>query len=83
MGEGELFERVSRGLIWQLAAARGGGAVQARHVLAAAPALLPTVPRMLALARPAQFAAYQRIAFLLACDSVQNCWCSNGRTPTA
>ncbi|XP_049885473.1 uncharacterized protein LOC126380249 [Pectinophora gossypiella] len=73
----ELFELVAEGLLFQLSAPdskRGHGSAQLRHTLAAAKnVLIDTVARMIAVAKPSRYPAYLEIAFLLACDSVDNC----------
>lgn len=77
MEQYDLFELVSRGLLWQLSAfdeARGAGALHRRHALNAAEThLLVTVVRMLALATAQRFPTFQQIALLLACHSVDCC----------
>nr|XP_034839516.1 uncharacterized protein LOC117995640 [Maniola hyperantus] len=73
----DLFELVSRGILWQLSAtdeARGPGTLRRQHALSAAGShLLITVARMLALATPQRFPTFQQIAMLLACNSTNCC----------
>ncbi|XP_059059905.1 uncharacterized protein LOC131853107 [Achroia grisella] len=71
------FDLVSKGILWQLSApdhARGRGATQLRHTLAAAaPVLYQTIVRMLAVSTSHRYSTYLEVALLLACDNVDNC----------
>ncbi|XP_045510297.1 uncharacterized protein LOC123705525 [Colias croceus] len=73
----DLFDLVSKGLLWQLSAPdalRGNGAAQLRHTLSAAgPFLYVTIVRMLAISTSHRFPTFLQMALLLACDSVDNC----------
>ncbi|XP_026759124.2 uncharacterized protein LOC113518411 [Galleria mellonella] len=73
----DVFDLVSKGLIWQLSAPdqiRGHGAAQLRHTLAAAaPVLYQTVVRMLGVSTLHRYPTYLEVALLLACDNVDNC----------
>ncbi|CAK1554778.1 unnamed protein product [Leptosia nina] len=72
----ELFDIVSRALIWQLSApdtARGRGAAHLRHNLAAAVYLHQTIVRMLALSTSHRYPTFQQVALLLALYSSDNC----------
>ncbi|CAH0578431.1 unnamed protein product [Chrysodeixis includens] len=73
----ELFNIVSEALLWHLSAPdklRGMKTLQLRHSLAAAaPALRQTTVRMIAVATTPRFPTFLEIAFLLACDTMDNC----------
>ncbi|KAJ0183695.1 hypothetical protein K1T71_000118 [Dendrolimus kikuchii] len=71
------FNLVSKAILWHLSApdtARGHGAAQLRHTLAAAaPVLYQTVVRILAVTSSKRFPTFLEMALILACDTVENC----------
>lgn len=78
----DMFELVSRGLLYQLSArdrqtrgAHGESVVSLRHALlaAASPALYRVIVSMLAVASPRRFPAFLQAALILASASSQNC----------
>ncbi|XP_062526068.1 uncharacterized protein LOC101745636 isoform X2 [Bombyx mori] len=75
--EDDLFNTVSRGIIWHLSTPdvlRKQGSVHLRHTLAAAvPVLFNTVVRMLAVAKSSRFGTFLELALLLAYDTSDNC----------
>ncbi|XP_053624154.1 uncharacterized protein LOC128683024 [Plodia interpunctella] len=74
----ELFELVSKGILYQLSApdsARGPGTVHVRHSLAAgAPVLVETSVRMLAVAWSSRFPTFLEIALLIALNDADICF---------
>ncbi|XP_047523680.1 uncharacterized protein LOC125062135 [Pieris napi] len=76
LADDELFDIVSRALIWQLSTpdVKRHGAAQLRHTLAAAPLYLyQTLVRMLCLSSHHRYPTFLQAALLLAYDSTDNC----------
>ncbi|KAM3968388.1 uncharacterized protein ACR2FA_004032 [Aphomia sociella] len=77
LDDDDLFDLVSKGIIWQLSVPdlkRGNFAAQLRHTLAAAgPVLHQTIVRMLAVTNSHRYPTYLEVALILACDNVDNC----------
>ncbi|KAJ2954493.1 hypothetical protein O0L34_g2772 [Tuta absoluta] len=77
MEDDDLFDLVSKGLLYQLSASdkqRGENSVRLRHsLIAARKVLYQTAARMIALAKPSRFPTFVHIALLLACDCEDNC----------
>ncbi|CAH0703764.1 unnamed protein product [Spodoptera exigua] len=75
--DGDLLDVVAAALLWHLSAPdtiRGQATVQLRHSMAAAaPVLLQSTVRMIAIAEPRRFAIFLEIALLLAFDTAENC----------
>ncbi|KAH9636475.1 hypothetical protein HF086_002175 [Spodoptera exigua] len=73
----DLLDVVAAALLWHLSAPdtiRGQATVQLRHSMAAAaPVLVQSTVRMIAIAEPRRFAIFLEIALLLAFDTAENC----------